>query len=333
MVMKKFINDPGNLVNELLEGYVLAYPDIVKLAGDNLIVRTLPKEKGRVGIITLGGSGHEPGLSGYVGKGMLDISVPGEIFAAPGPRRCLEAMKLADQGAGVLFVVLNHAGDLMTANITMELAKKEGIKARMVLVHEDIASGLPAKPEERRGLIGFLPIVKIAGAAAEQGRTLEHIFTIASELGKNMRAIAVALRPGTHPCTGGTMFTLGEDEMGVGVGQHGEAGIERIKLLSADDTADLMLSRLLKDLGAKPGDELLVILNSSGSTTMMELFIIFRRISRILKEKNIKIAESLAGEFITTQEQAGFQMFIAKMDKDLLKLWNAPCNTPFLTMQ
>ncbi len=333
MVMKKFMNDPENLVSELLEGYVLAYPQIVKFAGESLVARTTPKPPGKVGIVTLGGSGHEPGLSGYVGFGMLDISIPGEIFAAPGPKRCLEAIKIADQGAGVLFVVLNHAGDLMTANYTMELAQKEGIKVKLALVHEDIASGPPEKPKERRGLVGFLPIVKIAGAAAEQGKTLEEILTITNKFGNTMRSIAVALNPGTHPCTGGTMFTLGADEMGIGVGQHGEAGIERLKMLSADDTAQLLLFRLLEDLGVKPGEELLVIMNSSGATTMMELFILFRRVHQLLKAKKIKITGSLVGEFITTQEQAGFQMFIAKMDKKLLDLWNAPCNTPYLTVQ
>jgi dihydroxyacetone kinase-like protein len=333
MVMKKFMNDSENLVSELLEGYVLAYPDIVKFAGDNLIVRTIPKDPGKVGIVTLGGSGHEPGLSGFVGKGMLDVSIPGEIFAAPGPKRCLEALKIADQGAGVLFVVLNHAGDLMTANLTMELAQKEGLKVEMALVHEDIASGPPERPEERRGLIGFFPIFKIAGAAAEKGKTLEEISIIATALGNDMRSIAVALNPGTHPCTGGAMFTLGADEMGIGVGQHGEAGIERIKMLSADGTAQLLLSRLLEDMGVKQGEELLVILNGSGSTTMMELFIIFRRVHQLLEEKGIKIVNSLVGEFITTQEQAGFQLFIARVNKEMLYLWKAPCNTPYLTVQ
>ncbi len=333
MVMKKFINDPENLVSELLEGYTLAFPEIVKLTGDNLVVRAQPKSPGKVGVVTLGGCGHEPGLSGYVGPGMLDISIPGEIFAAPGPQRCLEALRMADQGAGVLFIVLNHAGDLMTANITMELAAKEGLRVKMALIHDDIASGPPQKPEERRGLIGFLPVAKITGAAAEQGKSLEEISAIADFLAANMRSLAVALHPGTHPCTCGTMFTLGPDEMGIGVGQHGEAGIERVKLMSANDTAGLLLSRLLKDLGVGPEEELLVLLNSSGATTMMELFIIFRQVYHLLEERRIRVAKSLMGEFITTQEQAGFQLFVARMNKEMIDLWNAPCNTAFLTVQ
>src|SRR5437867_8546307 len=163
MVMKKFINKPENLVQELLEGYTSAYADKVRLAGNKLVVRTVPKAIGRVAIVTLGGSGHEPGLSGFVGEGMLDVSVPGEIFAAPGAPRCLEAIKLADAGAGVLFVVLNHAGDVLSANITIDMAKRQGLNVKMILTHEDISSG-SKDPEERRGLVGFLPVYKVAGA-------------------------------------------------------------------------------------------------------------------------------------------------------------------------
>ena len=169
--MKKLINNPDNLVSELLEGYTLAFPEKVKLGGDFLVMRAYPKELGKVALVTLGGSGHEPGLSGFVGKGLLDVSVPGEIFAAPGPQKCFDAIQRADRGSGVLFIVLNHAGDLLTANITMEMALKEDLNVQMILIHEDIASGPPEKPEERRGLVGILPMIKIAGAAAEEGRT------------------------------------------------------------------------------------------------------------------------------------------------------------------
>src|SRR5215471_8862285 len=171
MPMKKFINKPENLVQELLEGYTLAYPHKVKLTGSNLVVRAVPKAAGKVGVVTLGGSGHEPGLSGFVGQGMLDVSVPGEIFAAPGAPRCLEAIRLADRGAGVLFVVLNHSGDVLSANMTMTLAQREGLNVRKIVTHEDIAGG--SNPDDRRGLVGFLPVYKIAEAAAEQGRSLD----------------------------------------------------------------------------------------------------------------------------------------------------------------
>lgn len=327
--MKKCINNRDNLVSELLEGYTLAFPDKVKLDGENLVLRAYPKELGRVALVTLGGSGHEPGLSGFVGKGLLDVSVPGEIFAAPGPQKCIDAIKRADRGGGVVFVVLNHAGDVLTANITMEMAQKEGLNVKMILVHDDIASGPVEKPEERRGLVGFLPVIKVAGAAAEEGRTLDEIFEIADRMGRCMRTLAVAFIPATHPATGDAMFDLGEEEMAIGMGQHGEAGTERLEMKSADETTELMLHMLLDDLAVKEGEELLVIINGAGATTHMELFIVFRRLHQILSEKKIKIAKSLIGEFITTQEQGGFQMLIARMDRELIRLWDAPCDAPY----
>jgi len=333
MVMKKFINNPEEVVSELLEGYALAYANKVKLAGDNLVVRTVPKAWGKVGIVTLGGSGHEPGLSGFVGEGMLDISVPGEIFAAPGPPRCLEALKMADRGAGVLFIVLNHAGDVLTANLTMQMVQKEGLNVKMLLTHEDISSGPREKPEERRGLVGFLPVYKIAGAASERGQSLDEVLAVADRLERNMCTLAVAVKTATHPSTGEAIFNLGDDEMEIGMGQHGEAGTGRSKLKTADQTAEIMLDQLLKDLQVTSGEELLVILNGAGATTLMELFIVFRRMHQILKGKNIKIARSIIGEYITTQEQAGFQMFIARMDDELIRLWDDPCDTPYFVVR
>jgi dihydroxyacetone kinase-like protein len=291
--MKKCINKPENLVAELLEGYTLAFPEKVKLEGENLVVRAYPKEIGKVALVTLGGSGHEPGLSGFVGKGLLDVSVPGEIFAAPGPQKCLDAIKRADRGGGVLFVVLNHAGDVLTANLTMEMALKAGLKAKMILVHDDIASGPIEKPEERRGLVGFLPVIKIAGAAAEEGRSLEDVVALAQQMSRSMRTLAVAFNPATHPITGDAMFELAEDEMSIGVGQHGEVGIERLKMKNADSIADLILQKLLDDLAVKMGEELLVLVNGAGATTYMELFIVFRRLHLSLtKKKNQNCPQS-----------------------------------------
>jgi dihydroxyacetone kinase-like protein len=331
MKMKKFINKPENVVPELLEGFALSHPDKIRLAGNNLVARAAPKAKGKVGVVTLGGSGHEPGLSGFVGEGMLDVSVPGEIFAAPGAPRCLEAIRLAQYGAGALFIVLNHAGDVLSANITMELAKREGLNVKMTLTHEDISGGTSA--EDRRGLVGFLPVYKVAGAAAEEGQPLDACFEIAERMGRNMRTLAVAVQTATHPSTGQPIFELGDDEMEIGMGQHGEAGTGRMKLKSADETAEIMLQMLLDDLRVKAGEELLVILNSAGATTLMELFILFRRIHQIVKAKGIKLVRSKLGEFITTQEQAGFQLMIARMDTELIRLWDAPSNAPYFVVR
>jgi phosphoenolpyruvate---glycerone phosphotransferase subunit DhaK len=331
MKMKKFINKPENIVTELLQGFALSSPDKIRLAGSNLVARAVPKAKGKVGVVTLGGSGHEPGLSGFVGEGMLDVSVAGEIFAAPGAPRCLEAIRLADCGAGVLFIVLNHAGDVLSANITMDMAKREGLNVKMTLTHEDISGG--TDPEDRRGLVGFLPVYKVAGAAAEQGLPLDACHEIAERMGRNMRTLAVAVQTAMHPSTGQPIFEMGDDEMEIGMGQHGESGTGRLKLKPADETAEIMLEMLLKDLVVKPGEELLVILNGAGATTFMELFIVFRRVHQILTAKGIKVARSKIGEFITTQEQAGFQMMIARMDEELLRLWDAPSDAPYFVVR
>jgi phosphoenolpyruvate---glycerone phosphotransferase subunit DhaK len=329
--MKKLINRPEDVVPELLEGFVLAHPDQVCLTGSNLVARKNPKLRGKVGIVTLGGSGHEPGLSGFVGEGMLDVSVPGEIFAAPGAPRCLEAIRLADCGAGVLFVVLNHSGDVLSANMTMGMAQREGRNVKKIVTHEDIAGG--PNPDDRRGLVGFLPVYKIAGAAAEEGCSLDKCLELAERMERNTRTLAVALTTATHPSTGQPIFTLADDEMEIGMGQHGEAGTGRMKLKTANETAELMLPMLLQDLKVKSGEELLVIVNGAGATTLMELFIFFRRVSQILSDQKIKLARSRVGEFITTQEQGGLQLMIARMDAELLHFWDAPCNAPYFVVR
>ncbi len=329
MRMKKFINEPGRIVPELLEGLALAFPDKICVFGGSIVARAKAKSADRVRLVTLGGSGHEPGLSGFVGEGMLDYSVAGDIFAAPGALKVVEALRMAcGGGAKALLVVLNHPGDVLSSNIAMEAARREGLAVKMVLTHEDISGG--PNLEDRRGLVGFLPVYKVAGAAAEQGASLDECLEIAERMQRNMRTLAVAVRTATHPSTGNLIFELGEDEMEIGMGQHGEAGTGRMQLKSADETATTMLEMLLDDLPASAGEKLLVLVNGAGATTLMELLIVFRRVAQILRDKGIDLARSAVGEFITTQEQAGFQLMIARLDEELLRLWDAPCNTPFL---
>ena len=329
MAKKKWINDPDNVVSELLEGMVLANASKVKLAGNNLVVRAKPKAKDKVAIVTLGGSGHEPALSGFVGDGMLDISVPGEIFAAPGPPRVLEALRMANRPAGVLFVVLNHEGDVLSANAVMKMAEKQGLNVKQVLTHEDVIEPDPAK---RRGLSGCLFVYKIAGAAAEQGKSLDEVLAIAQKVQDSMGTLAVAASAATHPATGNVIAEVPEGQMNVGMGQHGEAGGGIFALESADKTADVMLPMLLKDRNVKAGDRLLVMINGVGSTTLMEQYCVLRRCKQLLDEKGIEMARGICGEFLTVQEMGGFQMVICKMDDELLALWDAPCNTPALTV-
>lgn len=329
MKMKKFINDQANLTPELLEGFALANKDLVELKENNTVVNKKLAEADRVTIVTQGGAGHEPAISGFVGEGMVDISVVGDIFAAPGPQACIDAIKMADKGKGVLYIVLNHAGDMLTGNLTMKQAKKEGLHVVKVVTQEDVANAPRENAEDRRGLVGCVPTYKIAGAAAAEGKSLEEVAEIAQRFADNMATLAVAVKGATHPANGMILAELGEDEMEIGMGQHGEGGGGRQTMKSADETAEIMLDYLLKDLNIQSGEKVMLILNGTGATTLMELFIIYRRCESYLKEKNIEIVANYVGELLTVQEQAGFQMFMARMDDELLRYWNAPCNTPY----
>ena len=331
--MKKLINDPDNITAELLEGFSLAYADKIKLEAGKLVVRARPKAADKVALVTLGGSGHEPALSGFVGEGMLDTSVVGDIFAAPAAPKVFEALKKANRVAGVLLVILNHAGDVMSANIAREMAKKQGLNVRSLLTHEDIAAGANAPADQRRGLVGCVPLYKIAGAAAEEGMPLDQVYDIAERFNSRMATLAVAIKTATHPATGQSIFDLADDQMEIGMGQHGEPGTGPTRLMTADETAHMMLERLLAAVDARSGDRLLVILNGSGGTTLMELFIIYRAVHRRLLERGIQPVFPRIGEYLTVQEMAGFQMFVAKMDDELIRLWNAPCDTPYLTVR
>ena len=329
MKMKKFINSQENLSKELHEGFAAANRDLVTLKPGNIIINNKLKYANRVTIVTLGGAGHEPALSGFVGEGMVDVSVVGEIFAAPGPKACIEAIKLADKGKGVLFIVLNHAGDMLTGDLVMKQVDEEGLNVVKVVTQEDVSNAPRFDSENRRGLVGVIPAYKIAGAAAAEGKCLEEVAAVTQRFVDNMATLAVATRGATHPATGVLFAELDDDEMEIGMGNHGEGGGGRQKLKSADETAEIMLNVLLKDLSIKPTEKLMLILNSVGATTLMELFIMYRKCEQLLSAKNIEITANYVGELLTVQEQAGFQMFIARMDDELLRLWNAPCNTPY----
>ncbi len=333
MSMKKFINDPNDLTAELLEGYCNAYKSKVKLESGKLVTRTNLKSQDKVAIVTLGGAGHEPALSGFVGEGMVDISVVGDIFAAPGPPKVLEALKMANRPAGILLVVLNHAGDVMSANMALEMAQKEGINVKMILTHEDIAPGADAPIDDRRGLVGCVPLYKIAGAASEAGKSLDEVYEIAKKFNDNMATLAVALKAATHPSNGQAIFELADDEMEIGMGQHGEAGTGRSPMKTADETAEIMVTQLAQAVKAKKGDKVLIWLNGAGATTLMELFIVYRGLEKVLADKGIEVARADIDEYLTVQEMGGFQMFIAKLDDELIKYWDATCDTPYMTVR
>ncbi len=319
--MNKFINSTENITAELLEGYTMAFSDTVKLGAENIVVRTNPKAEDKVAIIAFGGSGHEPAVSGFVGEGMLDASVVGDIFAAPGAQRLFQALQMFKREAGILLLVLNHSGDVMSGNMARQLAERAGIKVKAIMTHDDISAGLDAADDDRRGLAGAIPMYKILGAAAEQGKSLDELIEIGERFNKQLATLAVAMRACTHPQNGATITELPEGMMQIGMGQHGEAGQGGNEpLVSADATAEFMVGQLMKKLDVKSGDKVLLYINGVGSTTLMEQFIVYRAAAKKLEAAGVTVADGYAGELLTVQEQAGFQMILGKLDADHLDL-------------
>ena len=333
MVMKKFINSGETLTKELLKGLALAFGDKIEVNENNLVVNNKMACSDRVHIVTLGGAGHEPALSGFVGEGMFDISVVGDIFAAPGPAPVFEALKLAEGNKGALLVVLNHAGDMMAADMAMEMASDAGIKVLRLNTQEDISNAPREDGENRRGLVGCVPLSKIAGGAAAAGKTLEEVHSIAQKFADNMATIAVASRGATHPANGAEISSFGDDDMEIGMGQHGEGGGGRMKMKTAGEVAAIMTDALIKDLSLKSGEKVMLVVNGSGATTLMEQLIVFKDCVEFLASKGITVAAQMVGEILTVQEAAGFQLFIARMDDEMLEYWKAPCSTPYYTVQ
>ena len=328
--INKFINKPEDITKELLEGYVMAYRDKVALSGENTIVRANPKSEDKVAIVTLGGAGHEPALSGFVGEGMLDCSVVGDIFAAPGAPRLLEALKKFNREAGILLVVLNHAGDVMSANMALQMAERLNIKVKTILTHEDISAGLDTPDDDRRGLAGCVPLYKIIGAAAEEGKSLEEIYEIGERFNKQMATLAVAMKSCTHPQNGGVIAELPKGEMEIGMGQHGEGGGGRMPLLSADDTAEKMILPLMKKLEVKKGSKVLLYINGVGATTHMEMSIVFRKACQVLEDVGCEVVDGKITEILTVQEQSGFQMILGMLDEDHVEyLKNHKSDAPY----
>jgi dihydroxyacetone kinase len=275
MKMKKFLNDPNTLTDELLQGYALAASDLIDVEGHLVISKTL-KDADRVTIVTLGGSGHEPAQAGFVGDGMIDIQVVGDVFAAPSPQSVFEAVKMADKGHGVLLLVLNHAGDMLCANMVMKMAERAAITVRKVITQEDISNAPRENAADRRGLAGAIPLYHIAAAAAKEGKTLDEVADIAQKYADAMATISVAVRCATHPANGESFGDLGDDDMEIGMGQHGEGGGGRQPMKSSQETIAIMANALVKDIPLQKGDKCFVMINGSGATTLMEMFILYK---------------------------------------------------------
>ncbi|WP_317855896.1 dihydroxyacetone kinase subunit DhaK [Chakrabartyella piscis] len=327
MKMKKFINDPADLTKELLQGYALAAADCIDLVAENMVVSKTLADADRVTIVAFGGTGHEPAVSGFVGDGMLDIAVAGDIFAAPNPQIVFEAVKLADKGHGVLLLVLNHAGDMLTGSMTMKLCQKAGLNVKKVVTQEDISNATRENGDDRRGLGGAVPLYHIAAAAAKAGKSLEEVSGLAQKYADSMATIAVAARCATHPANGAPFGDLGDEDMEIGMGQHGEGGGGRQPMKTAKETIEIMANALVKDIPLVKGDKVFVMINGSGATTLMEQFILLNDCVAYLEGLGMEVVANMAGNILTVQEQAGFQLNMAKWDDEILAYWNTPAKT------
>jgi len=326
--MKKLINDPFRVTVESIEGYANAYPHILRLVNPHVVSRKEAPVMGKVGVVVGGGSGHEPLFLGWVGYGMADAAVLGEVFAAPSPPLILEATRAANGGNGILYVYGNYAGDNMNFGMAADIAEDEGIANETVRVWDDIASAPPERVQERRGIAADLFVIKVAGARAETGAPLPEVRKSAEKARDNCRSYGVALSSATIPATGRPTFTLGEDEMYFGIGAHGEKGVKKTGMLTADETAEILVKGGVEDLPFRSGDEANLIVNGYGSTTLMELYIVNRKVHMILSGLGIRVHQTEVGSFLTTQEMAGCSVTLMRLDGELRELYDAPALTP-----
>lgn len=329
--MKKLLNKPEQFVDDMLEGILLAYPDWIRsVRSDNrALVRADAPRKGKVAIVTGGGSGHLPLFLGYVGKGLADGVAVGNVFSSPSPDQILDATREVNGGAGVLYLYGNYRGDVLNFSMAAELASAEGIKTETLLVSDDVASAPKIEWEKRRGIAGLFYAYKISGAAAEIGMDLETVVAVTRKAIRQIASMGVALTPCIIPAVGKPSFTIGENEMEIGMGIHGEPGVWRGKLESANQVARRLLEALIEDLELKGGDEVSVLVNGLGATPREELFIIYREVHKLLIERQIHVYRPYIGEFATSLEMAGVSVTLFKLDDELKRLLAYPAASPF----
>lgn len=327
--MKKIINDPNVVVQDMLKGLVAAYPNSLKqVPNTTVIVRKDAPITGKVGLVSGGGSGHEPAHAGYVGQGMLDAAVCGEVFTSPTPDQVYEAIKAVNGGAGVFLVIKNYTGDVMNFEMATELAQADGIEVEQVIVNDDVAVEDSSFTTGRRGIAGTIFVHKIAGAKAQAGGSLQDVKAIAEKVVANVRSMGMALSPCTVPAAGKPSFELAENEMEVGMGIHGEPGTERKAIATADDIATELTQKVLDDMALNRDDEVAVMVNGLGSTPEMELYIVNGKVNEILKEKGIHIHKTFVGEYMTSLEMAGCSVTLLKLDEELKELLDAESKAP-----
>ncbi|HYY78461.1 MAG TPA: dihydroxyacetone kinase subunit DhaK [Actinomycetes bacterium] len=329
--MKKLINSVDDFVRESLEGMERAHGDLIGVNYDPFVVyRADAPRQGKVGVISGGGSGHEPMHGGFVGMGMLDAACPGEVFTSPTPDQMQWATEKVNGGAGVLHIVKNYSGDVMNFEMAADLGRDAGIQVESVVVDDDVAVRDSLYTQGRRGVGGTVLMEKIAGARAEEGGDLASVAALARDVNTNVRSMGLALTSCTVPAAGQPTFELGDDEVEIGIGIHGEPGRERIKLEPADQLVDRLARPVIEDLGLNQGEQALLFVNSMGGTPLAELYVIYRHVARLLDEGGVRVTRHLVGPYITSLEMQGCSVTILRLDDEKTRLWDAPVHTPGL---
>jgi dihydroxyacetone kinase-like protein len=326
--VKKLINKPDDVVTEALQGLTAAHADLVKVHfNPNIIVRADAPVQGKVGLVSGGGSGHEPMHGGFVGPGMLDAACPGEVFTSPTPDQMLDATKAVNGGAGVLHIVKNYTGDVMNFEMAADLGQGEGIEVEAVVIDDDVAVQDSLYTAGRRGVGATVLAEKICGAAAEEKRSLSDVAELCRKVNANARSMGMALTSCIVPAAGKPTFDLPDDEMEIGIGIHGEPGRERVKLAPAAEIVERLTTPILEDLPFENGDQVLAFVNGMGGTPLLELYVAYNDLNRLLGERGITITRNLVGPYITSLEMAGCSITLLKLDDELTRLWDAPVKT------
>lgn len=327
-MIKKILNNPENIVNEMIDGMVLSHPELIKRIPETGIIQRTLEKTGKVAIVSGGGSGHEPAHAGFVGRGMLSAAVCGAVFTSPTPDQILEAIKEADEGAGVFLVIKNYSGDIMNFEMAQELAEMEGIRVDSVVVDDDIAVEDSLYTQGKRGVAGTVFVHKILGYAAEQGQSIEEIKELAEELVPNMKTVGLALTGVTTPGSNEASFTLADDEIEYGVGIHGEPGYRREKLQSSQDLAEELLTKLLEEFEAKAKDRFAIIVNGLGGTPLMEQYVFANDVQKLMNNKGLEIEFSKVGNLMTSLEMQGLSLTLLRLDEEFYReALEAPVNT------
>ncbi len=329
--MKKLINQPEDVVKEALAGMQALHPELIRVDYENqVIVRRDAPIRGKVGVISGGGSGHEPMHGGFVGRGMLDAACPGAIFTSPVPDQMLAATRAVNGGAGVLHIVKNYTGDVLNFEMAAELAQAEGIEVASVVTNDDVAVQDSLYTAGRRGVGVTVLLEKIVGGLAEAGASLEQVVALAKKVNEQGRSMGMALTSCTVPMAGKPTFELGDDEMEIGIGIHGEPGRRRVKLAPAAAVTEMLATPIIEDLGLKAGERVLAFVNGMGGTPLVELYVVANELANMLRAQDISIARSLIGSYITSLEMAGCSITLLRLDDELIRYWDAPVYTPAL---